>query len=264
MMRRLTKSVLVSGVLCCLLSSVPAFAVEPAGGSPTPSADSEGDAVESEGGEPDASVVAPRSWLRQSKREARASDDNKTDESNGWPIVAFVLLSALGGAAVYMKYRRGAASFLLSQADVRVLSTTRIGAKSQLVVADIHGRMLLLGVTEQSVSELGWLDDAGRSAEPADDAASPQRGEYPQARPQSRFGDALATSLGRAEDPREAPFRGNPNVAAMIAANAPEDVVYTRRGAGRTESRNAPRAVAAEANYGRVEDQVAGLARRRR
>jgi flagellar biogenesis protein FliO len=225
-------------------------------------------APESEAAEvPDASVAAPRSWLRQSKRGAQVADDADAGSAGGWPVAALVLLGALGGAAIYMKYKRGAPSFLLPQADVRVLSTTRLGTKASLVVAEVHGRTMLLGVTEHSVSELGWVDDAGQAPDASSEAmqtALGARGEYSSARSQSRFGEALSASMGRSEDARDAPFRGNPNVAALIAANAPEDVVYTRRGAGRAEPRPAPRAVASEQALGRIEDQVAGLARRRR
>jgi flagellar biogenesis protein FliO len=267
MMRRLAAVGVFSGGL--LLSGL-ALAIEPAGGSPTLNSDvdapAERAAPESEAGElPDASVPAPRSWLRQSKKSAQVADDSDAGSAGGWPIAAIVLLGALGGAALYMKYKRGGPSFLIPQTDVRVLSTTRLGSKASLVVAEVHGRTMLLGVTEHSVSELGWIGDAGVAPEASNEALqAAARGEYPSARTQSRFGEALSASMGRGEDARDAPFRGNPNVAALIAANAPEDVVYTRRGAGRAEPRPAPRAVASEQPYGRIEDQVAGLARRRR
>lgn len=255
MMRRFA----MTGLLALGLSGARvSFAEEPAGGSPEPASE-ESSAAEPTAGEPDASVAPPRTWLRQSKARSAEASEEGAERSNPWSILAALVVAGLGGAAVYLKYKRGGANFLLPQSDVRVLSTTRLGGKAQLIVAEVYGRPLLLGVTEQNINELGWIDSLqGEGERPAE---APERPEYAS---RGRFGDSLAASMNRGDEVREVPFRGNPNVAALIAANAPPDVVQTRR-TPRGEGRASARASAqAEASYARVEDQVAGLARRRR
>lgn len=207
-----------------------------------------------------------RAWLRQS----RESPETKvpTEESSGWSlsVLALVLLGGLAGGAVVMKVRRNAPAPWLAPSAVRVLSTTRLSPKASLVTAEVHGRVILLGVTEQSVSELGWIDDTSETPPPADDEESASDQPRPAAAtPRGGFGQVFGSVFGAGERrPKEPEFRGNPNVAALIAARETRDVVstnYSRASAGAERRSSGGRPAEPEA---RVETQVAGLVRRRR
>lgn len=231
-----------------------------------PQADSQSAA----GAVPAVAAEPKRSWLRQ-PRESR--EDKAEEKSSGdWSmsVLALVLLGGLAGAAVVMKLKRGAPAPWLPPAPVRVLSTTRLSPKASLVTADVHGRVLLLGVTEETVTELGWLDSAAEPSAANDDAESAEehRGASAvNAEPARGFGQVLGTVFRAGErKAKDVEFRGNPNVAALIAARETRDVVstnYTRAAAG-AERRSSPSLRAAEPEAARVETQVAGLARRRR
>jgi flagellar biogenesis protein FliO len=201
-----------------------------------------------------------RSWLRPA-RETRSKSE---ETSSGFPtsLLAMVLLGGLAGAAVVMKFRRNSPAPWSPPSGVRVLSTTKIGPKASLVTAEVHGRVLLLGVTEQSVSELGWIEDASGETTYASDDES----EEPRPAPaRGTFGQVFGNVFKAAErPPKEPEFRGNPNVAALIAARETRDVVstsYSRSSAGVERRSTVARAPQPEP---RVETQVAGLVRRRR
>jgi flagellar biogenesis protein FliO len=212
-----------------------------------------------------------RSWLRQPR--ATASNKVEAESSSDWSlsVLALVLLGGLAGAAVVMKLRRGAPAPWLPPAAVRVITTTRLSPKASLITAEVHGRVLLLGVTDASVTELGWLD-GNPSAESSlqtgereldEDRGTPLPPNVGAAR--AGFGQVLG-SVFRAGQPKakEAEFRGNPNVAALIAARDTRDVVstnYSRATAGVERRSASPRA---DHDAPQVETQVAGLARRRR
>lgn len=207
-----------------------------------------------------------RSWLRQS-RDAKGPSIEETKESGvSLSVVAFLLLGALAGGAIFMRFKRPGAKPWLPAAPVRVLSTTKIGPKSTLVTADIYGRVMLLGVTESSVTELGWIDVANEAdsvmGRDSDDDVPMRRSEPPEsmaAPSRAAFGQVLNNVFGVENRSKEPEFRGNPSVAALIAARETRDVT--------SFSRNAERRTAnahASADNSRVETQVAGLMRRRR
>lgn len=227
--------------------------------------------------QPAAGVAAPtaeepkRSWLRQPRETREDKADEKSSGDWTLSVLALVMLGGLAGAAVVMKLRRGAPAPWLPPAPVRVLSTTRLSPKASLITAEVHGRVLLLGVTEETVTELGWLDGTSESLAAANDdadAAEEHRGASAvNTEPARGFGQVLGTVFRAGErKPKDVEFRGNPNVAALIAARETRDVVstnYSRAAAG-AERRSSPNLRAAEPEAARVETQVAGLVRRRR
>ena len=212
-----------------------------------------------------------RSWLRQPRNAEPEKAEPASSSDWSLSVLALVLLGGLAGAAVVMKLRRGAPAPWLPPAAVRVLSTTRLTPKASLITAEVHGRVLLLGVTDESVTELGWLDGnpgaesslkSGERELDEDDGVplAPNA-----ANSRAGFGQVLG-SVFRASQPKakETEFRGNPNVAALIAARDTRDVVstnYSRATAGAERRSSGPRA---ETDAPQVETQVAGLARRRR
>lgn len=212
--------------------------------------------------------AAQRSWLRQPRDGQGPAMQETKDSGVSLTVVAFLLLGALAGGAVFMRVKRPGAKPWMPAAPVRVLSTTKVGPKASLVTADIYGRVMLLGVTESSVTELGWIDVAGESdssmGRDLDDDMPMRRTESPESSPapsRAAFGQVLNNVFGADSRAKEPEFRGNPNVAALIAARETRDVVSTSLGR-QSERRN--KQVQADSDGGRVETQVAGLLRRRR
>ncbi len=101
----------------------------------------------------------------------------------------------LGGYALYAKKKRAAQNPLKGSGGLRVIESARLGPKAALVTAVVGRRVILLGVTEQSVSKLGWLTPAapGESDDEEEDAAGDDE-------PATEFDDA-------SEPPSAAPVR---------------------------------------------------------
>jgi hypothetical protein len=65
--------------------------------------------------------------------------------------------AALGGAAVWVRARKGGLAKLTSSRELRVISSVKVGPKGHLVLAGIGDRAILLGVTDQSVRRIAWM-----------------------------------------------------------------------------------------------------------
>lgn len=226
---------------------------------------------------PDASVSSTgtlRPWLRATKPASAVIAAPPEERASPWRAFAVLLvLGGLCGGALMMRKKRMERAVLPESATrIRVISSARVGPKANAVVAEVGGRVLLLGVTDTSVARLAWLDrDPARkaaettpnaerrparapllSSEPVETADAdleppPERGMA------ARFGEVLDRALGVKPAPE---FRGNPGVAALLASRV-DDVVQTR-GTPRTTARmgSSPSVL--------VEEQVAGLRRPRR
>jgi len=104
----------------------------------------------------------PRDWLAP---PSSAPLTTGASTPTPWRIAGLVLfVGALGGAAVYLK-RRQARGDLPGSSQLAVLSAVRVGPKAQLVVASVDGKRLLLGVTENSVRKLDWLQRTASAPE---------------------------------------------------------------------------------------------------
>ncbi|MGC4064331.1 MAG: flagellar biosynthetic protein FliO [Polyangiaceae bacterium] len=98
-----------------------------------------------------------RDWLR---RPPKATPVNGT--SARLPITSWVAVGGLGAVAGYVLWRRRRLSPRPTQASVtamRIRQVTRLSAKAQLVAVEVQGRTLLLGATDVSITNLGWLDE---------------------------------------------------------------------------------------------------------
>ena len=130
---------------------------------------------------PDASVDAP-SWLSQrSSAQAAQSTELEIGSDAQGPssvrtVALFVAVSALAGAALYMRKRRGAKTPVVDASTIHVVASTRLGPKASMVVATVGGRTLLLGVTETNVRKLAWLDEPAAAAADADPDAETDSG----------------------------------------------------------------------------------------
>ena len=121
----------------CALSPAPAFADSPDAGADSPS------------------------WLAHRgtsalQPEARPSTGPVMVRS----LAAIALLAGLGATALFLRKRRGGllAPVVRNDFRINVLGSTRVGPKAHAVVASVAGRVLLLGVTDNAVQRLAWLD----------------------------------------------------------------------------------------------------------
>jgi len=75
----------------------------------------------------------------------------------GRSLVALLSVSVLGGTALYLRSKKKRAP-KARLAHLRVVGATKLGGRAQLVLAEVNGRQILLGVTDASVRKLGWMD----------------------------------------------------------------------------------------------------------
>jgi flagellar protein FliO/FliZ len=74
--------------------------------------------------------------------------------SLGWKIVAILLV--LGGVALFARKRLQ--PVVISDARLNIVRRTGIGLRSELVIVDVDGQRLLLGVTPSSIQMLATLE----------------------------------------------------------------------------------------------------------
>jgi flagellar biogenesis protein FliO len=205
--RHIIRRIAIATCLGAFAASAPSVALEPAGGSPeaAPSASAGAD-------EPDASIEeapAPpadpgsasgaRSWLaRGGSGPAIEPVKESTGASTGRTLGAVVLVLGLAGAAIFMRFKRQTTLPLTpSESRLTVLSSSRVGPKAYAVTAHVGGRALLLGVTDHSVTNLGWLDarepEVPEAAAERDTGASDQEPESDEL-PDDYPGSALRAS----------------------------------------------------------------------
>jgi flagellar biogenesis protein FliO len=137
-------------LLAGLLSQAPAFADE----------------------SPDASE-APRSWLAPHASPKPSHVATGATVGLGRSLAVLALAGVLGGAALYFRQKKNKPA-RKSTAGLRVLSSTRVGHRAELVLAEVGGRKILLGVTESAVRKLGWIDSDEQENEAAVTAQRPR------------------------------------------------------------------------------------------
>jgi flagellar biogenesis protein FliO len=194
-----------------------------------------------------------RSWLK----EEAAAPAKAASDGNGFTALALVILLALGGAALYLKQRRGEQKEVRVASTLRVLSQVRVGPKANLVTVAVSGRVMLLGVTETNVANLGFIGEDAEDATPGaapDNVLSLERAGVSR----ERFEQELDQSLSRSVS-----FAGNPEVASLLVEKS-DDVVLNTRPVRAAPKPKAKALAVKETRAARVEDQVLGLLRRRK
>jgi flagellar biogenesis protein FliO len=175
---------------------------------------------------------APRSWLSPRKGfSTLTSTDGKSPSSRGWGLGLFLFACAGGTLLLVLKKKKLSPKV---GGELQVLTSTRLGPKSQLVIAQVDGRRILLGVTDGSIQRLAWLKRKPQNAEVTITEKEPEA-----VRPAgfaAVLNDAFA-SFRKKEQP----------AAAITLAAETEDKVQLR-------SRREP-----EPQLVRVEAQAAGL-----
>jgi len=109
--------------------------------------------------------------------------------SLGWKVVAG--LAILGGAAFYLRKR--VSPKRLDVGELTIVRRAPIGLRSELLIVNVEGQRLLIGVTPHSIQSLAVLD--------AEDTAAPVSGEASSPEP-AALGDRFAAML-KAADPRD-------------------------------------------------------------
>src|SRR6185369_1240050 len=197
-------------------------------------------------GAPDAAPKSP-AWLApKSAAKPPQVVAGAPRMSLGRSLIALLSISVLGGTALYLRSKKKRAP-QARLAQLRVVGATKLGGRAQLVLAEVNGRQILLGVTDASVRKLGWMD-----AEAAEDEEelSPARPRLvaagvdlgarssrtvaeaaPPSAPKRTFRDLLASAVGNLGS------RPDDDSAALTLAAETHDT-FTRT-TPRTTSRSA-------------------------
>lgn len=87
----------------------------------------------------------------------------------GRMVVLLLVTAGLGGVAWYVRKRKLSKVGSSLNKRLRLIDSTRIGPKAELVIASVQGRTMLLGVTETNIRRLAWIDEEApaQSVEPA-------------------------------------------------------------------------------------------------
>jgi flagellar biogenesis protein FliO len=273
-MRRLWLSVVVA-LSCCLLGERGSYAVEPAGGPPEPASVPNPAPVSSASPapeQPDASTgedeITPlaagtsapeRSWLAP----ATSAGDERTPSAggvarhSGLTLGAVVIILGLGVAAVILRQkRRKLAPIAAMESRLDILSSSRLGPKAYAVTAHVGGRVMLLGVTDHTVTHLCWIDqpDPGgssldaesRAVEVAEERVDDLPDDYPGSalraaarnptqlaslRELRRFQDVLRGAIPRGTTARHA--EELPSAASALAAQTSDVLMASLSGSSR-------------------------------
>jgi flagellar biogenesis protein FliO len=143
---------------------------------------------------PDASVTE-RSWLAPQAGAKKPSQvAGGSTVGLGRSLAVLALTGVIGGAALYLR-RKKTKPARASTAGLRVLSSTRVGHRAELVLAEVGGRKILLGVTDSAVRKLGWIDSDEQENESAISVRPRLVAQSPSARVPT---DAVAVEVERA------------------------------------------------------------------
>jgi flagellar protein FliO/FliZ len=105
--------------------------------------------------------------LRSSKPLELAPEP--THSGLGWKVVA--VLAILGGGAFYLRKRIGPKR--IDDGQLTIVRRTAIGIRSELLVVNVEGQRMLLGVTPHSIQSLAVLDGEEAAEAPASDSQAP-------------------------------------------------------------------------------------------
>jgi flagellar biogenesis protein FliO len=194
--------------------------------------------------------LAPKSTAKPPQAVAAAPH-----MSLGRSLIALVSVSILGGTALYLRSKKNRAP-KTRLAQLRVVGATKLGGRAQLILAEVNGRQILLGVTDASVRKLAWLDsDVAEDAEllqaarprlvsaaiDSNPRAERELGEPASAAsaPKRSFRDFLAAAVGNLGNRRE-----DDSAALTLAAETQDSFTRSTPRGGETRSTEARRSSA--------------------
>jgi flagellar biogenesis protein FliO len=130
-----------------------------------------------------------RQWLAQPTAKSLA-----TGESAGVPWMSVVLLAgvvATGLLAWRHRNRWRTLGDRKPNARLSVVASVRVGPHAQVVMAQVGDRTLLLGVTDNSVRRIAWIDQPVLAQSVPTPEKTRTESRPPEGRPQPNFLDAL-------------------------------------------------------------------------
>ncbi|MGC4092249.1 MAG: flagellar biosynthetic protein FliO [Polyangiaceae bacterium] len=191
-----------------------------------------------------ASSATQRSYLRpqQAKKAPVASAPSVS------PLRIALIGGLVAGLGVWalLQRRRHKSVARTTRSDMEIVSSLRVSSKAQVVVVNVGGRKVLLGVTDSEVNRLAWLDGElegdGESLETFDDelplakpgskaqvvAPAARVGAEQSAKP-ARFRDALLGALGQNQKRTQAEPPAAADAALAIADSTQDVVVRSPR-----------------------------------
>ena len=204
------------------------------------------------------SASADPAWLAPAPAAPLASAPQRSPWRS---VAAIVAVVALGGFALYARNKRNGNLGKRSDGPtLRVLETTRLGNGGQLVVAEVNGRVMLLGVTAHNIRRIATLPATKtvvQTETKQDDIAARRATESAPTLPASTFSNALKNLLHAV--PKKAQEGES---AALEIAEQTSDSLEPSSERRQRSTRQEPRQLALPVNR-TVEWQAAGLRRRR-
>jgi flagellar protein FliO/FliZ len=184
------------------------------------------------------SATSSRPWLRPTAPSKAPSAAPASAGKRGLLFGGVVLVAIVAGV-LYHRRRKNTPAPVRQRSRIQVLGSSQVGPKARAVVVSAGGRLMLLGVTDQSVVKLAWLGSAEAAAEEAPAVASRHEPE-PAIEPaalirKNGFRELFSDALGIGLEPK-----AEQSAAAEIA----------RQTTDRFESSSRPK---------RIEGQAAGL-----
>jgi flagellar biogenesis protein FliO len=205
-------------------------------------------------------------------------------------LAVLVVVLAIGGGALYLQRAKGGGAMAgilgaKGGGGLRVVDSVRVGPRAQLVVAEFGGRRFLIGVNDTSIRRVAYLGRSGAASQGARAGAQedspidvPAPGGFTEAMRRALASSAsqpVAPVASSASQPQY-PVAATPAVpsvnAADLLASETRDVVDLGAGARMSrvlatrEPGTSPRPADVYTRTpgpSNVEEQVAGLARRR-
>ena len=191
---------------------------------------------------------------------------------------AFLVLAALIGGGYWVYRRRSGAMPVVPVRTIKVSARRAIGVRSELLVVEIDGQSLLLGVTPGSIQRLAVLPDLGAAEKVLSDDVEPgfrlpldlDREGVLDARLEAR-GDHKPEPRGEHRPEPRSEHRPDPRASLRPESRGgeprPDLRGELRPDPPRGEPRRAPAPASTSASRGRradlpVEEQVRGLLRR--
>ena len=121
----------------------------------------------------------------------------------------------MGGTAFYLRRKKQGALAVPAGSRLTIVETVRVSPRAQVVLTQVNGRLLLLGVTDRSVHRIAW---AGRASfEPKHVSARAIVNEDVDDAPTMR----PAAPAARAPSGPSRPFQGMLDALKRVSTNAP-------------------------------------------